>query len=170
MLSSLSLSSLSLVSLSSLSRLSLSLSSSPGGDGLALVSSWGEAIGVCHCPDYHHSWGALSDPGVLSLSPTCPLSLSLSLCVYLSSWKRSLVAAARGLCYAPCQAHAVQCIHANRTIAGNNDASGWQAGQSFRHIFVNRKPPASLCERLGTGMASASGRGGSGGQPCSRLV
>jgi hypothetical protein len=58
--------------------LSLSLPS-PGGDGLALVSSWGEAIGVCHCPDYHHSWGALSDPGVLSLSPTCPLSLSLFL-------------------------------------------------------------------------------------------
>ena len=53
-------------------------------------------------------WGSLSEPLLSSR-----LSLSFSLCVYLSSWKRSLVAAVRGLCYAPCQAHAVQCIHAN---------------------------------------------------------
>lgn len=135
----------------------------------------GEAIGVCHCPDYYHSWGALSDRSWGSLSEphlsSHPLSFSLSFCLSLSvAWRGSLGATACGLCYAPCQAHAVQCIHANRTIAGNNDASGWQAGQSFRHIFVNRKPPASLCEKLGAGMASASGRGGSGRQPCSRLV
>ena len=59
--------------------------------------------------------GALSDPGALSLSPTCPLSVCLSslyVFVHLSCWRGSLGTAARGLCYAPSQAHAVQSIHA----------------------------------------------------------
>ncbi len=49
----------------------------------------------------------------------------------------------------------------NQTIAGSNDGSGCEAGQPFERIFVNRSH-LHLCKKLGAGMASASGRGGSG--------
>ena len=108
--------------------------------------------------------GALS--ASLFLSPL-PLSPSVF-------WSKSLETAACFPCHVLCQAHAVQCIRANRTTAGSNDAmlipsgchcwcvigptppgggsvGGWNGGNSpCRLVFVNRSH-LHLCCSLGQG-------------------
>ena len=71
-------------------KLSCLTVSPPGGDSLALISFWGEAMVSVTVQIITIAGGALSDPGALPLSPTCPLSVCLSSLyafVHLSCWR-----------------------------------------------------------------------------------